>query len=159
MQSGPLPSSADRLAPPSPIAMVVDDDEDVRQLIRVSLVRAGFTVVEAGSRDEALRRFSDQAHVDILLSDVCMPDGSGLELHRLLSHAHPGLPVLFMSGYCDDVVEGWGGDGEAGFLEKPFAMHALVRQVRELLVRADRPEHSAEEGRGIARRGTAMGDV
>ena len=115
--------------PLSPIAMVVDDDEDVRDLIRMALVRAGFTVVEAGSRDEALRRFSDHAHIDILLSDVCMPDGSGPDLHRLLSNAHPGLPVLFMSGYSHDVVEGWAGDGEADFIEKPFTLTALVAHV------------------------------
>ena len=125
-------SPAERAMPPSPIAMVVDDDEDVRDLIRMALVRAGFMVVEAGSSEEAVRRFSDHAHIDILLSDVCMPDGSGPDLHRLLSKAHPGLPVLFMSGYSDDVVEGWAGDGEADFIEKPFTLSTLVAHVSRL---------------------------
>ena len=105
--------------------LLVDDDDDVRELIRMALERAGHTVIEAATSDEALTRFAtDGGRIDLLLTDVAMPGGTGPNLYRRLSATQPALPVLFMSGCPDhDGIDG------AALIEKPFTMTTLVAQV------------------------------
>jgi DNA-binding NtrC family response regulator len=72
--------------------------------------------------------------IDLLLTDVVMPGMSGNDMSRILLRKHPGMPVLYMSGYTDDAIVQHG-VLEAGinFLQKPFTPGALAMKVREVL--------------------------
>lgn len=110
---------------PTRTVLLVDDEDDVRELIRMALERAGHTVIEAATADEAVTRFAtDGGRIDLLLTDVAMPGGTGPNLYRRLSATQPALPVLFMSGYPEhDGIDG------AALIEKPFTMTTLVAHV------------------------------
>ena len=115
--------------------LVVEDEASVRTLVVTALSRAGFTVIDAGDAHAALRHASDtEQAIDLLLTDVVMPDIGGPALAERLLLERPGLRVLFMSGYSDedislalDAVPG------ATFLAKPFDIEALTRAVRGAL--------------------------
>jgi PAS domain S-box-containing protein len=112
--------------------LVVEDREVVRQLSRDVLAASGFDVQTAPSGDDALE--IDPASFDLVLTDVVMPGTSGPELVTQLRAARPELPVLFMSGYTDDVLDREVLDApRTGFIRKPFGSAELVRAVRELL--------------------------
>ncbi|MDB4951177.1 MAG: hypothetical protein JWM27_3826 [Gemmatimonadetes bacterium] len=120
--------------------LLVEDEAAVRSLIRRILDRAGYDVLEAAGPAEARRTFASAAPpVELLLTDVVMPGGSGRELADDLCAAHPELRVLFMSGYTDDALfhHGMAG-GAANFIEKPFDPEGLVRKVGEVLAGAAR---------------------
>ena len=115
--------------------LLVEDDPAVCDLIRSVLSEHGYTVLAPAQPQEAEALFEAQGRrVDLLLSDVVMPEVSGTELAKRLSAKNPQLKVLFMSGYVDDPVVRQGIEGhEVGFLQKPFAPLALARKVREVL--------------------------
>ncbi len=119
------------------VLLVVEDEEAVRRLVTRILARHGYTVLEAGSADEALTvagRFDGTIH--LVLSDVVMPGMGGADLARLLKAARPGLRVLFMSGYTGETAVRRGEiDGDAPLLEKPFSAADLLDVVRSLLDR------------------------
>ena len=75
-----------------------------------------------------------QGSIDLLLTDVIMPEMNGKELYKQASEKFPDLKVLYMSGYADDVI-GEIGETEktAGFLQKPFSVKSLAAKVREIL--------------------------
>jgi two-component system cell cycle sensor histidine kinase/response regulator CckA len=115
--------------------LLVEDDEAVRRLARLSLERSGYNVVEAENPKEALKvagQFSGQ--IDLLLSDVIMPESEGLPLFQRLVEVRPGLRVLYMSGYADEAVVRHGIVVEGTpFLQKPFTPLALSGKVRAIL--------------------------
>jgi PAS domain S-box-containing protein len=115
--------------------LLVEDDAAVRRLACLSLARNGYKVVEAENPNEALRvaiQFAGQ--IDLLLSDVMMPESEGPPLFQRLSQVRPGLRVLYMSGYADEAVVRHGivVEGTA-FLQKPFTPLALTQKVRDVL--------------------------
>jgi len=119
--------------------LAVDDEETVLALVRTMLWKAGFTVLEAGEGAEALRIASEHAApIDLLLTDILMPDMSGYELADKLESMRPDTKVLFMSGYRDKVlVESTGRIAAAApLLRKPFTQYALVAKIEELLTPA-----------------------
>ena len=100
--------------------LLVEDDETVLAMVRSLLTERGYTVIAAHDPLRALQLAADN-RIDLLVTDVVMPGMNGPELHRRLLEAHPGLQVLFMSGYTDNVVaqhlelkEG------VNFIQKPF---------------------------------------
>jgi CheY-like chemotaxis protein len=107
----------------------------VRGLAKLSLQRQGYTVLAAAGGAEAARAAA--AHpgpVHLLVTDVVMPGAGGREVADDLHQRHPGLKVLFVSGYTDDAVLRHGVvRGAAAFLGKPFTPQALARKVREVL--------------------------
>jgi FixJ family two-component response regulator len=113
--------------------MVVEDDDGVRELVRLMLEANGYEVLAVGGPDEAARVCSARG-VDLLLTDVVMPEVSGSVLAERLSLIAPAMRTLFMSGYSDEAVhrQGMLGAG-AAFLEKPFTERTLARKVREVL--------------------------
>src|SRR4051794_28149420 len=113
--------------------MVVEDDEGVRELVRLMLEANGYEVLTVGDAEEAARLCTVRG-IDLLLTDVVMPEVSGSELAERLAALAPDMRVLFMSGYSDEAVVRHGELTEAAaFLEKPFTEKALARKVREVL--------------------------
>jgi two-component system cell cycle sensor histidine kinase/response regulator CckA len=131
----PAPSIEDPLSDEQRgTVLVVEDDSLVRTMTRRSLTEAGFTVLEAANGQEALALAMGHDAVDIVLTDLAMPELGGRDLARQLADARPDLPVVFMSGYTDDDLSRRG-LLEAGlpFLEKPFSPDALARKISEVL--------------------------
>ncbi|HEX3275933.1 MAG TPA: PAS domain S-box protein, partial [Gemmatimonadales bacterium] len=115
--------------------MIVEDEEMVRELASRGLRALGYRVVEARQGAEALRRLeADPASVDLVISDVVMPEMGGRELARRLALLRPSLPILFISGYTgEDVIDRGLLEPGAPFEQKPFAPDGLARKVREML--------------------------
>jgi PAS domain S-box-containing protein len=114
--------------------LLVEDEQAVRELVRIILERAGYSVVEAANADEAERLFSSMGTADLLLTDVVMPGRSGFELFNRLHAKRPSLRVLFISGYTDYAMfDATIVDGDLAFLEKPFSAEGLIAKVHEVL--------------------------
>ena len=115
--------------------MVVEDEDSVRTLICSVLHAAGYEVLSARNGLEALETFRSAANpVQLLITDIVMPGMYGRELAEKLTTAHPGLKVLFVSGYTENGALRPGGLAEgAAFLSKPFLPETLMRAVREVM--------------------------
>jgi two-component system cell cycle sensor histidine kinase/response regulator CckA len=115
--------------------LLVEDEETVRKLARTALQGKGYTILEAGRGGEALSLFEQhQGLIDLLVTDVVMPQMSGRELAEQLKALQPQLKVLFMSGYTDDAIVRHGLlAAEVEYLSKPFSLNVLASKVRELL--------------------------
>jgi signal transduction histidine kinase len=133
--SGPDVRGAANAEMGSEVVLLAEDDPGVRLLARLSLRRCGYTVLEAGSAADALAIAQDHdGPIDLLLSDVIMPDSSGTPLIDSLRHKRPGIRVLYMSGYTDDALVRHGVlDEGIAFLPKPFTPHGLTQKVRDVL--------------------------
>lgn len=117
------------------VVLVVEDDETVRKLAVSILKRFGYRVLEAALPGEALLLCETrQERVDLVLTDVVMPQMSGKELVERMKRRHPEMKVLYMSGYTDNAIVHHG-VLEAGlnFLQKPFTVEGLSKKVREVL--------------------------
>jgi len=115
--------------------LIVEDEDGLRQLARIILTRAGYTVLEARNGHEALDvARSHPETVQLLLTDVIMPGMSGNELAGRLLQLHPETKVLFMSGYTEDTIVHNGRlDPGTAFLSKPFTPSVLTTKIREVL--------------------------
>jgi PAS domain S-box-containing protein len=115
--------------------LVAEDEDGVRELLRKVLTEFGYTVLTARHGRDALMVVGERAErIDLLITDVVMPEMSGRELAETLRDHRPDLKVLFISGYTDDEVLQRGISGrDAAFVRKPFTAEELVRRVRELL--------------------------
>jgi two-component system, cell cycle sensor histidine kinase and response regulator CckA len=115
--------------------LLVEDDEAARGLWQEMLQTLGYRVLAASNGTQAVEMGSEHAgRIDLLLTDVVMPRMGGRELHEILAEAHPGLRVIFMSGYTADTILRQG-IAETGrpFLQKPFTAQQFARKVRETL--------------------------
>ncbi len=113
--------------------LLVEDEDQIRNVARGILQRHGYRVIECRNAGEALltcEQYSGTIH--LLLSDVVMPQMSGKQLADRLAPVRPGMKVLFMSGYTDGALVGQLAAGSA-FLQKPLTPGALTRKVREVL--------------------------
>jgi PAS domain S-box-containing protein len=115
--------------------LVVEDEDAIRDLLRDVLSDWGYTVLDAGTPRDALEMLArHDGTVDLLLTDVVLPEMNGPQLATRVETLRPGIRVLFMSGYTDDAVFRHGVLGEsAHFLPKPFAPAALKKKIREVL--------------------------
>ncbi|MBI5617814.1 MAG: PAS domain-containing protein [Gammaproteobacteria bacterium] len=115
--------------------LLVEDEEDVRQITRLMLEQAGYRVVEAATGAQALTLAADpRCTPDVLLTDVVMPEMSGRQLAEQLRLRYPKLQAVFMSGYTDAAMVKHGlVDLDAAFVNKPFAVHTLAAKLREVL--------------------------
>jgi DNA-binding response OmpR family regulator len=117
--------------------LIADDDEDLRQLLRLMLSREGFDVIEAANGTDALARAYD-SHPTLVLLDIMMPDIDGFEVCRRLrsdEHTHR-LPIIFVSA-MDDITQRnemlkLGADD---CIRKPISPRALIARVREVMER------------------------
>ncbi|MBI3965851.1 MAG: response regulator [Chloroflexi bacterium] len=126
--SEPLPGGIETI-------LLAEDEAGVRNLAKESLELAGYTVITATGGQEALQLAATYPDdIDLLVTDVVMPQMSGRQLATLLTATRPTLKVLYMSGYTDDViVEHAVLEPGLAFLNKPFGPAALVRRVRQVL--------------------------
>jgi two-component system cell cycle sensor histidine kinase/response regulator CckA len=115
--------------------LLVEDEAGVRALAETILSRLGYRVLVADSGPNAIRIWDEiRGRIDVLLTDVIMPNMSGGELAHKLRETNPGLKVLFMSGYTDDMIASHGVlAGETQLLQKPFTAEALGRKLRDVL--------------------------
>jgi two-component system cell cycle sensor histidine kinase/response regulator CckA len=119
------------------LILVVEDEDPVRRIAERLLTRAGYRVLAAASGEEGLRLFKDHdGPIDLLLTDVVMPNMSGRELARRLRMLDASLRILFMSGFADDAITGRGGfEEDEDFLQKPFDNDELLARVAAALER------------------------
>ncbi len=115
--------------------LVVEDDEQLRRLTHRALDAQGYTVLVADRGGTALdiaRRHKGE--IDLLLTDVIMPDTNGRKLAETIQAARPGMRVLYMSGYPDGAIASHGMlEPGVAYLAKPFTTEAITRRVREVL--------------------------
>jgi PAS domain S-box-containing protein len=130
-----LPPSTPSTLRGSETILLVEDDDQVRVVVRGILRQNGYHVIDARNAGEALLR-SEKHHgrIHLLLSDVVMPEVSGPELAKRLASARPDMKVLCMSGYTDDSIVRHGVlEARIAYLQKPVTPEALTMKVREVL--------------------------
>jgi two-component system, cell cycle sensor histidine kinase and response regulator CckA len=113
--------------------LVVDDEAEVRAFERRVLEGVGYGVLEATNGADAIDRMAGGARVDLVVADLQMPEVSGAEMVRRIRLTRPDMPVLYVTGRIDGLMDDrslW--EGEA-FLEKPFTMAGLREAVSLLL--------------------------
>lgn len=142
-----LPQLQEEIAPPQKVEaettaprgsetiLLVEDEDVVRGLARQILEQAGYRVLDASGGEEAIRLCKERMEpIDLLLTDVVMPETSGKEIAQRLTQLRPATRVLFMSGYTDEAIVHHGVlDSDVEFIQKPFTPVALARKVREVL--------------------------
>jgi two-component system, cell cycle sensor histidine kinase and response regulator CckA len=126
--------------------LVVEDDDMVRSLVRDTLERHGFKVLDSGGPLDARRAAeSYRAPIHLLITDVVLPKISGPELSEQLVRKRPGMKVLYMSGYTDTAIVNIGIlKKEVAFLQKPFTPAALMDKVREVLLEGGKAHQAGE---------------
>ena len=136
---GPVTAEGEtRAGPPrggTETVLVVEDERAILELARTSLQKLGYTVLTAGSPEEALHQSGARdGSIQLLITDVVMPQMNGRELAEKLVTARPGLKCLYMSGYTGDAIAHRGVlDKGTHFISKPFSLTALAEKVREVL--------------------------
>jgi CheY-like chemotaxis protein len=117
------------------IVLLAEDEEVVRTLACEVLETYGYRVLEAAGGGAALLICErEQEPIDLLITDVVMPELSGRQLAERLKQLRPDMRVLYMSGYTDNAIVHQGVLEEgANFIQKPFAPATLARKVREVL--------------------------
>jgi len=132
-----LPSSVSGIAVAnrSISVLLVEDDDRLRVLTRTILESLGYEVRAAARAEEALEIAAKLgAPIDLLVTDVVMPEVGGPELARRLTTQMPGIKVLFVSGYSDEAIVRHGViESGTAFLQKPFTRASLARKIREVL--------------------------
>ncbi|HUA50904.1 MAG TPA: response regulator [Candidatus Sulfotelmatobacter sp.] len=117
-----------------PTVLVVDDDDDIRDYTAAILEEAGYQVATAASPQEALDRLRDGPSIDLMVTDVVLPEIDGLKLAELAKRRQPALNVLYTSGYPETFerqpVERYG-----GFLAKPYRSAQLEEAVDAAMAR------------------------
>ena len=121
--------------------LIVDDELSVRKFVERVLGEAGYTIASASDGPEALAVAEKLEHFDILVTDVMMPQMTGDELARRLRAAHPGLKILYLTGFSDRLFKEkatlW---ADEAFLDKPCSVKGLRQAVSLLLYgRVDAP--------------------
>jgi two-component system cell cycle sensor histidine kinase/response regulator CckA len=139
-----LPARSDRRSLPGgrETLLLVEDEAAVRSSARRLLERHGYTVLEARHGADALRLVEEGGpEVDLVLTDLVMPEMGGRELVERLRARRPNLKVLYMSGYTEKAITP---DGvmppRTGFVEKPFTVEQLLRRLREILDEQEKRE-------------------
>ncbi len=115
--------------------LVVEDEKSVRDIVVSSLEQYGYHIIQAENGPEAIKKAkAARGPVHLLLSDVVMPEMSGIELSKKICQLYPKVKVCFMSGYADGMVDNHDMlDEEAHFIQKPFSTQVLVSKIREIL--------------------------
>jgi CheY-like chemotaxis protein len=114
--------------------LVVEDEDQVRAILRHILENQGYHVLSASHGEEALAISRKPGDIQLMITDVVMPQMSGRELAERVIAARPSLRVLFMSGYTDDAIVRHGLlHDKLNFIQKPFDSATVAKKVREVL--------------------------
>jgi two-component system, cell cycle sensor histidine kinase and response regulator CckA len=123
--------------------LLVEDEDAVRVIVSAVLKRQGYRVLEASTPGAACEIFDrSSSEIDLLVTDVVMPEMNGPALAQRLVGLRPELRVLFISGYADMTTPLDSDNPNLSFLSKPFQASALSQRIREMLARPGRPEAS-----------------
>src|SRR5690242_14779326 len=117
-----------------PLVLLVDDDDKVRELVRVNLEFEGYSVREAGSAEEGMQAI-EEAKPDLVLLDVMMPHTDGWEMLRKIQEQYGAgaIPVVMFSGKVDDQAQLQANSaGAQGFIGKPFDLQQLIDQTKQI---------------------------
>jgi PAS domain S-box-containing protein len=116
--------------------LLAEDEGSVRKFLAATLRSQGYNVVEAADGELALEASRRLAKIDLLLSDVVMPNMNGGKLAEAIKSAHPDIKVLFMSGYTKEILPpGAASTPDIRFLQKPFTQVELLAKIRDILVK------------------------
>ena len=119
----------------SATVLVVDDDPVLTNIVAEQISLFGYQPVMASSGKEALKIASRKTKIDLLLTDVMMPEMNGVELARQIVTMFPEIKILFMSGYiCPSIAQYGIQDSENAYLQKPFTQNTLITKMRNVLV-------------------------
>ena len=115
--------------------LLAEDDEALRTLAKSALERQGYEVLQAANGADAIQLCErERGRIDLVITDVIMPEMGGRKLAEWLAGHRPEAKVLFVSGYTDDAIVRHGVlKAEVEFLQKPFSIGALTRKVRSVL--------------------------
>jgi two-component system, cell cycle sensor histidine kinase and response regulator CckA len=121
--------------PGSETILFAEDEAAIQRVGKRILERAGYTVLSASNGEDALKiARAHRGRIDLLVTDMMMPNMNGIQLAERLRELRPDTPTLFLSGYTDSTVVRQGPlDPSEHFLQKPFATEALIGKVREVL--------------------------
>ena len=118
---------------PRETILVVDDAEGIRKMVCSMLTQNGYACLEASDGAEALEVLERGARVQLVLTDIVMPNMNGSDLAAHLSRSQPEVRILFMSGYADEAIVRSVERSPQLFLEKPFTATALTQRIRQTL--------------------------
>jgi signal transduction histidine kinase/ActR/RegA family two-component response regulator len=125
------------LGTPDTIVLVVEDEEPVRHMTVDALRELGYTVVQASDGNQALQQVQCQPRIDVMFTDIVMPDMTGRELVDQARKSRPDLKVLYTTGYTRNAVVHNGVlDRDVAFLPKPFTLEQLAAKIRDVLAHA-----------------------
>jgi signal transduction histidine kinase/ActR/RegA family two-component response regulator len=114
--------------------LLIDDNDELRRVVKRMLARAGYEVVEASGGAAALAHLDRGGRVDLVVSDVMMPEMNGRTIVETIRQRHRDVRVLLMSGYnYDAALRGMAQRGDVAFIEKPFTAEKLLAKLREVL--------------------------
>jgi DNA-binding NtrC family response regulator len=114
--------------------LLVEDDDSLRALTERILYRKGYTVLSAATAAEASRLAATHDRIDLLLTDVVMPDSNGPEIAATLRRQHPALPVVYMSGYAESILATRTElPAGATLLHKPVSAHQLLSTIPRVI--------------------------
>ncbi|MGV4796529.1 response regulator, partial [Rhizobium sp. F40D2] len=114
--------------------LVVEDDENVRIMTAESLHELGYTVLQAASGMEALLLLEENRKVDLIFTDIVMPQMSGRQLADIVQERWPAIRILYTTGYTRNAIVHNGVlDHGVSLLAKPFSLEQLAHKIRELL--------------------------
>jgi CheY-like chemotaxis protein len=115
--------------------LLVEDEPSILRMTRMMLEKKGYTVLSAATPGEAMEKAKNNSGtIDLLMTDVVMPEMNGRDLAGKITVLHPGTRLLFMSGYTANVIAHHGVlDAGVAFIQKPFSMTDLMVKVREVL--------------------------
>jgi two-component system, cell cycle sensor histidine kinase and response regulator CckA len=128
--------------------LVCEDEERIRKLVTIMLAKQGYRVLEADTPAAAIAHAREHFFaIDLLLTDIVMPNMNGVELAKAVREARPGVKLLYMSGYSDNrASDAWVLDPDTPFLHKPFTASTLARKVREALGALEASRAATESG-------------
>ncbi|MHA2027779.1 MAG: PAS domain S-box protein [Candidatus Kariarchaeaceae archaeon] len=117
------------------LILLVDDDESIREIIKNILMMSGFDVLDAGNAFEALRIYKENIDmITLIITDIIMPNVTGLELIDQIRETNSSIKVLFITGYTKNLQSlSDRTDSDTGFLQKPFDRDTLISKLDELI--------------------------
>ncbi|MBN2628127.1 MAG: response regulator [Spirochaetales bacterium] len=115
--------------------LVAEDERIIRNLAEITLKKAGYQVITANDGQEAVDIFKANAgSIDLLLMDIMMPNKNGWEAYMEIRKEDEGIPVVFCSGYSDDVLmEEYLHETPADIIQKPYHLNTLLEKIESVL--------------------------